>query len=162
MEAGLFALSPMGIFSGGSEVHQGRACKGGRRVEEASPPGGGLREFHVNFIFIWKWYIHIKIWMETWLYFHFLSHLPDHLSFYTAMQNKTIFYNIFSVLGGSFPQPSCGHPWIDLHISSGSASGTNRQHKFLIFFLNFTETPLGILLLWFRVGNTNTFSGICR
>ena len=38
-------LAPAGIFSGGgSEVHQGRACKGGRRVGGSgglSPPDAG-------------------------------------------------------------------------------------------------------------------------
>ena len=38
------ALAPAGIFSGGSEVHQGRACKGGSRVEgsgRGAPPDAG-------------------------------------------------------------------------------------------------------------------------
>ena len=39
----LITLAPAGIFSGGSEVHQGRACKGGRRVggSGAEPPDAG-------------------------------------------------------------------------------------------------------------------------
>ena len=49
--------------------------------------------------------------MEKRLFIHFLSHLPGPLSLYTALGNKTIFYNNFSVSGGgeASPPPAGAH-----------------------------------------------------
>ena len=46
------------------------------------------------------WNLHIKISMENWLFTHFLSLLPGPLSFYTALENNTIFLHQF-FRGGS-------------------------------------------------------------
>ena len=43
--------------------------------------------------------------MENGLFSHFLSHLHEHLSCYTASENNPILYNIVFGLGGSFPPP---------------------------------------------------------
>ena len=48
-------------------------------------------------------------------FFHFLSHLPGPLSFYTALENNTSFLQqfFFGFGGGSFPlPPPCGRPCI--------------------------------------------------
>ena len=59
---GYATLAPAGIFSGGSEVHQGRACKGGRRVGVArggTPDAGEVfKKFVKN---KWKIYNFLKI-----------------------------------------------------------------------------------------------------
>ena len=44
--------------------------------------------------------------MENWLFTHFLSYLPGPLSFYTALENNTIFLQqFFSVSGGGIIPP---------------------------------------------------------
>ena len=51
--------------------------------------------------------------MENGLFILFLSHLPGPLSFYTALENNTIFNNIFFGLGGgSFPPPPLQAPLV--------------------------------------------------
>ena len=58
-----------------------------------------------------------KISMGNWFLTDFGSDIPGHLSFYTAMENKTIFYNnFFGFWEGVFPlHPLRGHGGI-LHI----------------------------------------------
>ena len=49
--------------------------------------------------------------MENWLLIHFLSILPGPLSFYTALENNTIFLQqFFRFRGGSFPLPPLRAP----------------------------------------------------
>ena len=47
--------------------------------------------------------------MENWYLTNFLADLPVALSFNTALENNTIFYNNFSISGG-FPPPPAGAP----------------------------------------------------
>ena len=66
--------------------------------------------------------LHRKISMENWCFTHFLSDLPRPLSFYTALENNSIFYNNFFVwggVGGSFtlPPPPAGAPVLWLKLS---------------------------------------------
>ena len=58
------------------------------------------------------WNFHIKISIENWLFIAFLSNLPGPLSFYTALENKTIFCNNFFGFGGGgeLPHPPAGAP----------------------------------------------------
>ena len=50
--------------------------------------------------------------MGNWFFTHFLSDLPESLSFYTALENNTIFDNNFFGFGGggSFPPPHLRAP----------------------------------------------------
>ena len=65
------------------------------------------------------WNLHIKISMENWLFIHFLSHLPGPWSFYTALENKTIFLQqFFLVSGGGGSFPPAGAPVVYLHAAT--------------------------------------------
>ena len=60
------------------------------------------------------WNLHIKISKENWLFIYFLSHLLGPLSFYTALENNTIFLQqFFRFRGGGEASPlppPCGRP----------------------------------------------------
>ena len=52
------------------------------------------------------WNLHIQISMENWLFILFLSHRPGPLSFYTALENNTIFLQqFFRFRGGGEASP---------------------------------------------------------
>ena len=64
----------------------------------------------------WEYFrnFHIKISMENWLFFHFLSLLPWPFSFYTALEINTLYLQQYFRGGGwSFLplSPHCGRPW---------------------------------------------------
>ena len=65
------------------------------------------------------WNLHIEISMENWHFIHFLSHLPRPLSFYTALENNTIFLQPFFLfrVEGSFPLPPAGAPVVVISLS---------------------------------------------
>ena len=58
--------------------------------------------------------------MENWLFILFLSHLPGPLSFYTALENNTIFLQQFLGFGGGEAStlPPAGAPGLRVTLST--------------------------------------------
>ena len=84
------------------------------------------------------WNLHIKISIENWLF----THLPGPLSFYTALENKTIYLQqFFRFRGeGKLPPPPCGRPWF-----------------FCIFFNKFNKPFVKFLRVWTKNANRGKF-----
>ena len=59
-------------------------------------------------------------------FYQFSSDPPGPLSFYTALENNTIFYNIFSVSGDLLPLPPAGDPVFYIH-----PVGASYIHKYI-------------------------------
>ena len=77
--------------------------------------------------------------MENWLFIHFLSLLPGPLSFYTALENNTIFLQQFFRFrrggGEASPLPPWGRPWFHSSIQCPN------------FYISFFRIIYGILYL---------------
>ena len=88
------------------------------------------------------WNLHIKISMENWLFTHFLSLLPGPLSFYTALENNTIYLQQFFRFRGEaypLPPPAGAHDF------------------FCIFFNKFNKPCVNSLRVWTKNANRGKF-----
>ena len=82
------------------------------------------------------WNLHIYISMENWLFIHFLSLLPGPLSFYTALENNTIYLQHFFRFQGEGTLP----PWF-----------------FGICFNKFNKPCVNFLRVWTKNANRGKF-----
>ena len=127
-------LAPAGIFFGGSEVHQGRDCKGGRRVGGS---GGGAPGRRRSFQKIWKKSLKnlqfLKNSQENFanfsIFFKFYRIFGENLD--TNLENLDI-----CICGGSGAEPPDASEFMEIWIekSTETCNFCIVLHEFLPFF----------------------------